>query len=474
MDKLKRPPCSQDAEMIIIGSMLNSSDCVAAAIDILNPEDFYFSQHTVIYQTMKSLVKKGSPIDEIIVKEELQRTNQLKDAGDIVYLMDVSNYAQSYAYIDSYIKIVKDKSQLRQIIEASNRSAKLAIDEPHDVEDALDSIQKMFFEIGKGSLSGEFKLIKQVIDGTKSDSGVGFIQQVQDLQEKFANEGITGSHISGVKTEFLDLDKLINGMGNSNLIILAARPGMGKTTFALNIILNVAFKSNLPIGLFSLEMGADQLLWKLICCQAEIEATKLKNPNLLPMDFQSVVAAAGMLAEKTIIMEDPSSIKINQLKARARRMKETYNIGFMVIDYLQLITSDQKTNNRQEEVAGISRELKSLARELNIPIMCLAQLSRKVEERESKKPVMSDLRESGAIEQDADVILFINRRDYHDKMDKPGLAEIIVGKNRHGETGSATLVFEKETGRFKNSTFKMPESEDEQYEKQFNEKLKGW
>lgn len=468
----KKIPFSSEAEQTIIGSMLSSFNAVNACIDTLNSDDFHIKEHKVIFDAIKMVSKRGDAVDTVTVTEALIQSGSLASSGGVDFLMNVSNFAEPYGNLEAYIKIIKNKSMFRKIIFASNEAQKLGFSDNNSPIETLDQIQKMFFEISLEDFTPNFKLAKDIISGEKSIHKKSFSDLITDYQEKIA-AGIDPNQLAGVPSGFIDLDKKIGGFGNSNLIVLAARPGMGKTTLALNFLLNTAKLHKIPVAMFSLEMGSDQLVWKLCGCEAEINAENAKKNIITPMEFQNLVGSAGVLSQLPIFLEDPPKITIAQLKSRSRRLKQVHNIGMLIIDYLQLISTTEKSQNRQEEVASISRELKSLARELNIPVICLAQLSRKVEERESKQPVMSDLRESGAIEQDSDVIIFINRRDYHNPIDKPGEAEIIVAKNRHGETGTVKLCFEKNIGKFKNYAplERMPDFHDET-EKNFDSKFK--
>jgi len=292
-----------------------------------------------------------------------------------------------------------------------------------------------------------------LLSGIESESQLPYLKELQERQEKFRELGEDALAFTGIPTHFLDLDKLIDGFAPSNLIIIAGRPAMGKTAFVLNVAENVCFKSKLPVGIFSLEMSAEQLLHRMICSQANVQSDKIRTGSLTGVEYQGIVQTVKMMQEHTMIIDDQPGINISDLRARARRMKEVYDIQLLAIDYLQLLSGSSGSygsENRQSEIAEISRMLKNLARELNIPIVCPSQLSRKVEERTGHRPMMSDLRESGSIEQDADVIIFLLRRDYYDPYDKPGLAEIIVGKNRHGKIGSVELSFRKDYAQFAN------------------------
>lgn len=287
----------------------------------------------------------------------------------------------------------------------------------------------------------------------RSETQIPYLKALQEKQERYQQKGPEDLGITGIPSHFTDLDKMINGLTSSNLMILAARPAMGKTALALNIAENVAFKTGLPVGVFSLEMTAEQLLHRMICSQSEVASDKIRTGSLNGTEYQRIVAAVNSMMEATVIIDDQPGLKITDLRARARRMKESHNIQFLVVDYLQLITGSglsRSQENRQNEISEISRMMKTLARELSLPILCLSQLSRKVEERTGHRPMMSDLRESGSIEQDSDIVMFLLRREYYDPYDKPGQAELIVAKNRHGAIGNINLTYRKELAQFVN------------------------
>jgi len=332
---------------------------------------------------------------------------------------------------------------------------KKAYEEPKDVVSTLDDAQRMFFEISQQSNPLSGIILKDVLSGVKSDDQVPFLKSLQERQEKYQTRGPEDTGITGIPTHFNDLDKMINGLGSPNLIILAARPAMGKTALAVNIAENVCFKNKIPVGIFSLEMSAEQLVHRIVCSQSEVESEKIQTGSLNGMEYQRVVAAVNEMQNHTMVIDDQAGLKITDLRARARRMKETHNIGLLVVDYLQLISgsgNNRSAESRQTEISEISRMMKNLARELNIPVICLSQLSRRVEDRAGHRPMMSDLRESGSIEQDADIVAFLLRRDYYDPMDKPGMAELIIGKNRHGQVGTVNLTYRKEIVQFVNHT----------------------
>jgi replicative DNA helicase len=447
------PPHSKESEMMVLGSMLTHTNSLNIAADGLDDSDFYFTEHKLIFQVLKTYYKNDKPADIHLVSEELKRQNKLTAIGGAAYLATLAGYAGTAAYIEEYTEIVRNKSLLRRMIHASQEVERTAISDPDDVQAALDEAQLKFFIISQAANPHMGVLIKDLISGVKSATNLPFIKELQQRQEQFQAKGPDDPGISGMPTHFIDLDKMINGLGQSNLMILAARPAMGKSALALNIAENVCFKNEVPVGIFSLEMTAEQLLHRIVCSQAEVESDKIKTGSLSGAEFQKIVGAVNSMQKHTMIIDDQPGLKITDLRARARRMREAYGIGFLIIDYLQLISGSgfrSTSENRQMEISEISRMLKNLARELNIPILCLSQLSRKVEERQGHRPMMSDLRESGSIEQDSDIVMFLLRREYYDAYDKPGMAELIVAKNRHGGVGTVNLTFRKEFAQFNN------------------------
>jgi len=447
------PPHSKESEMMVIGSMLTSIGSLNIGADGLDDSDFYFTEHKLIFQILKTCYKNDKPADIHLVCEELKRINKLSSVGGVAYLTTLAQYAGTAAYIEEYTELVKNKSLLRRMIYASQEIERHAITNPEDVHGALDEAQLKFFTISQSANPNTGILIKDLISGVKSTSSIPFIKELQQRQENYQLKGPDDPGISGMPTHFIDFDKMVNGLTPSNLMILAARPAMGKSALALNIAENICFKNGIPVGIFSLEMTAEQLLHRIICSQAEVESDKIKTGSLTGSEFQRIVASVNFMQKQTMIIDDQPGLKITDLRARARRMKEAYKIGFLVIDYLQLLSGSgfrSTSDNRQMEISEISRMLKNLARELNIPILCLSQLSRKVEERQGHRPMMSDLRESGSIEQDSDIVMFLLRREYYDPYDKPGMAELIVAKNRHGGVGNIHLTFRKEFAQFNN------------------------
>ena len=452
---IKSTPNSKDSEMMILGCMLTSVNSLNTAADSLSTNDFYYSEHKIIFQTLQEAFRKDKPADIHIIAEDLKREEKLEEVGGVVYLTSLAQYAGTSAFIEEYIMIVKNKAILRKMIETAENIEKIALEEPEDVQTVLDEAQKQFFNISQSTGNKTGILLKDILSGIKAESQTPYLKELQAKQEEFLKKGANDPKITGIPTHFSDFDKLINGMNNSNLMILAARPAMGKTALALNLAENISFKNDIPVGIFSLEMTAEQLLHRIICSQSEVESEKIKNGSLNGIEYQKIVSCVNIMMQKKMIIDDSPGLKITDLRARARRMKESFNIGFLVIDYLQLLSgsgSMRSFENRQIEISEISRMLKTLARELNIPILCLSQLSRKVEERQGHRPMMSDLRESGSLEQDSDLVMFLLRREYYDPYDKPGQGELIVAKNRHGAIGSVNLTFRKEIAQFANYT----------------------
>jgi replicative DNA helicase len=451
--KVKIAPHSKESEMMVLGCMLTSINALNIASDALDDSDFYFTEHKIIFQILKTAYKKDKPADIHLVAEDLKRQDKLTVVGGLAYLTTLAQYAGTSAFIEEYVELVHNKSLLRKMIHAAQVVEKSALEEPSDVNATLDDAQQLFFQISQAANPSAGVLIGDIFSGVKSESGSPYLKDLQDRQERYAQRGHEDTGITGLPSHFVDLDKMINGLNKSNLMILAARPAMGKTSLALNIAENVCFKSRIPVGIFSLEMSAEQLVHRIICSQAEVESDKIKTGSLNGIEYQRIVSSVSEMQKQTMIIDDQAGLKITDLRARARRMKESYGIRLLMIDYLQLISgsgSSRTTENRQNEISEISRMLKNLARELDIPIICISQLSRKVEERQGHRPMMSDLRESGSIEQDSDIIMFLLRREYYDPNDKPGMAELIVAKNRHGGVGNIQLTYRKEFTQFAN------------------------
>lgn len=452
---LKIPPNSKEAEMMVLGCMLTSINSLNIAAGRIHDSDFYFTEHKIVFQVLKQAYANDKPVDVHIVCEELKRQGNLTAVGGAGYVTTLAQFAGTSAYIDHYVEIVSNKSLLRKMIHASQSIEKNAFEEPAEVHGALDDAQQLFFEIGRSTNTSAGIALHEILDGSRAKSKNPFLKELQDRQEKYLERGPEDPGITGIPTHFLDLDKMINGFNNSNLMILAGRPSMGKTALGLNFCENIAFRNKLPVGIFSLEMSAEQLAHRMVCSQSEVESEKIQTGSLNGSDYQRIVACVKEMQSHTIIIDDQPGLKITDLRARARRMKESHDIRFLMIDYLQLISgsgSSRSAESRQMEISEISRMLKNLARELDIPVLCLSQLSRKVEERVGHRPMLSDLRESGSIEQDSDQVLLLFRPEYYDLNNKPGVAEVNIAKNRHGGVGIVSFNYQKAIGKFRNYT----------------------
>jgi replicative DNA helicase len=453
--KARIPPNSKESEMMVLGCMLTSINALNIAADSLTETDFYYNEHQIVFLSLKAAYCADKPADIHLMAEELKRLGKLDAVGGVSYLTALAQYAGTSAYIEEYVELIRNKSILRRMITAAQNIEKSALEDPPDVLATLDEAQGYFFNISQENQHNSGVLIKDLISGVKAETKLPFLKELQEKQQRFLERDPNAPTVTGIPTHFIDLDKLLNGFGPSNLMILAARPAMGKTALMTSIAENICFRNNVPVAFFSLEMSASQLLHRMVCSQAEVESDKIQTGSLNGSEYQRIVGAVNLMQKHTMIIDDQPGLKITDLRARARRLREAYGVGFIVIDYLQLISGSgtmRSMENRQNEISEISRMLKNLARELNIPILCAAQLSRKVEERQGHRPMMSDLRESGSLEQDSDVVMFLLRREYYDPYDKPGLAEVIVAKNRHGSIGTVNLAFRKEIAQFANYT----------------------
>lgn len=448
-------PHSKESEMMVLGCMLTSINALNIGADSLNIDDFYFSEHQLIFKCLQSCYKSEKPADVHIIAEELKAIDKLKAVGGVSYLTTLAQYAATSAYIEEYIEIIRNKSILRKMIEAAKKIEKESIEGKSDVSNLLDEAQGLFYQISQKANSTIGMHVKDLLSGMHSESNLPYLKELQEKQEEFHSRGSNQEPVIGIPTGYSDLDKLLGGLNDANLLILAARPSMGKTAFALNIAEHVCFKQKKAVAIFSLEMTAEELLHRMICSQAEVESEKIKTGSLDGLEYQRIVATVNSMQKHNLIIDDQPGLKITDLRARARRLKEVYNVGVIIIDYLQLLSGSRANyspDNRQNEISEISRMLKNLARELKVPVICLSQLSRKVEERSGHRPMLSDLRESGSIEQDADIVMFMFRPEYYNAQHKPGMAEVIVAKNRHGKVGNVNLTFRKAIAQFQNYT----------------------
>ncbi len=431
------PPQSVEAEQSVIGSMLIDKEVIPVVMEVLKPEDFYRPDHKEIYDVIIELFDKAQPIDLITVSERLRLHGKLDLVGGLEYLTNIATDVPTTANVKHYAKIVEEKSLLRKLIKASSDIVDLGFNASEEVSFILDKAEQNIFDILQKRSSQGFVPIKDVL-----------VDTFNKLEELYNNKG----HITGIPTGFVDLDFKTSGLHNSDLVLIAARPAMGKTAFALNLAQNAAVHSGIPVALFSLEMSKEQLVNRMLCSEAMVDSNKMKTGQLEDNDWQKVARALGPLSEAPIFIDDTPGISITEIRAKCRRMKLEHNLGLVVIDYLQLMQgSRSRSENRQQEISEISRSLKILAKEINVPVICLSQLSRAAETRTDHRPILSDLRESGAIEQDADIVMFLYRDDYYNPdTEKKNIAEIILAKHRSGSTGTVELVWLGQYTKFAN------------------------
>ena len=428
MELGKIPPHDDDAEQAVLGSMITDKDAVMSAVETLKEDDFYRDDNKTIYQATMNLYRKSEPIDIITLKDELESMNKFEQVGGYEYLASLPDKVPTTANVQKYIKIVEEKALLRKLIKTSNEIEELAYNQTEEVEDIMDGAEKKIFDLMQRKNTKSYTPIKDIL-----------VESFTNL-EKLYNQK---QHITGVPTQFYDLDDKTAGLHGSELILIAARPAMGKTTFALNIATNAALKSNVPVAIFSLEMSKDQIVNRMLCSEAMVDSNKVRTGKLDEEDWVKLAEAIGPLSEAGIYIDDTPGISVIDIRTKCRKLKMEKNIGLVVIDYLQLVQgSSKKSNNREQEIAEISRSLKILAKELNVPVIALSQLSRAVEQRPDHRPMLSDLRESGSIEQDADIVMFLYRDDYYNE-DSPekNIAEVIIAKQRGGSTGTVKLYW---------------------------------
>ena len=437
-DKVLREPQSIDAEKAVLGSMLISKDAVPRAMNILIDNSFYDSKHQIIYKNIMQLFEKNEVIDSISLINNLKKNKELEKVGGAYYITGLSNEAPSFENIEYYANIVKEKYILRTIISVSKEISFDAYDEYLDVGSILDKAEQRLFNISQQSQLSQFTDVYPLLEKVLEDWGKQ-----------------TKGTLTGIASGFTQLDNMLSGFQKSDLIILAGRPSMGKTALALTIARNSAVIYNHKVGIFSLEMSNQQLAQRLITAEARVDSHLVRTGRLPKTEWKNLAKAANALHEAPIYIDDSASLNILELRAKARKLKSEKDVDILIVDYLQLLNQDGRSENRQQEISFISRSLKALAKELNIPIIALSQLSRAVESRSEHRPIMSDLRESGAIEQDADIILFIYRKYVYsrDELDK-GLAEIIIAKHRNGPTGSLEIAFFENFAKFDNLDYR--------------------
>ncbi|MCH9029632.1 MAG: replicative DNA helicase [Bacteroidetes bacterium] len=436
-----KPPAAPEIEASVLGAMMIEKEAVPKALELLKPESFYLTSHRLIYEAMLSLFESSEPIDTVTLYEELKKREQIDEVGGAVYLSQLSQNISSAANIEYHAKIILEKQILRGLITSSHEIAKAAYQGTDDAFDILDQAERRIFEITESHLTQSY----QGMDKAVRDA-LEYIEAIHSQsQQKFS-----------VPSGYYELDELLGGFQKSDLIIIAARPSMGKTALALSIARNAAVDHNIPIGIFSLEMSTLQLIIRLLCAEGRLNAHLVRTGKLPHEEGLKLSKNAHRLIEAPIYVDDSPAQTVLEIRAKARRLKVEKNIGMIIIDYLQLMQGQVRSESREREISYISRSLKSLAKELNIPVVALSQLNRAVETRTDKRPQLSDLRESGSIEQDADVVMFLNRPEYYgiEKDENgeslEGVAEIIISKQRNGPTGIVKLAFIKEYARFEN------------------------
>ena len=429
MELGKIPPNDVEAEQAVIGSMLTDRDAVISALEVLKEEDFYREDNKTIYEAILNLYNRSEPIDIITLKAELTSMGMFDKIGGLEYIVGLPEKVPTTANVEKYISIVKEKSELRRLIKAANEIIEQGYDPTENIDDIMNSAEKKIFNIMQDKDQKSYSPIKDVL-----------IDAFTELEQLYNQK----QHITGVPTGFIDLDYKTAGLHNSDLILIAARPAMGKSAFALNIATNAALKAKVPAVLFSLEMSKEQMVNRILCSEAMVDSNKVRTGKIDDDDWIKLADTMGDLSEAPIYIDDTPGISINEIRAKCRKLKLEKNIGLVVIDYLQLVQGSSKRaqGSREQEISEISRSLKILAKEINVPVIALSQLSRAPEQRPDHRPMLSDLRESGAIEQDADIVMFLYRDDYYneDSEDK-GLAEVIVAKHRAGSTGTVKLVW---------------------------------
>ena len=420
-------PYAIEAEQSVLGSILLDKDLIIVVIDIVSKEDFYSDQNAEIYDSMLTLFKNSEPIDLITIVNELRKRSLLEKVGGIPYITSLSSAPDFTSHITKYAAIVKEKSILRKLIRTSTDLMQKSYEQSMQIQDILDFAEKSIFDIAQEK--DQRGLVK--IENVLADS----FEILQDLYMR-------KDKMTGITTGFIDLDRKINGLQKTDLILIAARPAMGKTAFSLNIAQNAAMKGNASVAIFNLEMSKEQLIQRMISSTSHVELNKLKNGNIEDDEWPKITTGMGILQNTKIYIDDSPGITAVELRSKCRRLKVEKGLDLVLIDYLQLMEGDGRTESRQQEISKISRSLKILAKELECPVIALSQLSRAVEQRSDHRPMLSDLRESGAIEQDADLVMFLYRDDYYNPdSDQKNITEVIIAKHRHGEIGTIPLTW---------------------------------
>lgn len=432
----KLPPQNLDAEMAVLCSMLIEEEAISHAIEILTEDAFYKEAHKIIFSAVVSLYAKSRAVDLVTLIDELKKRDVLEDVGGINYLTTLTTFVPTSANIRHYAKIVREKGMLRNLIASTTNILAEAYEAQEDVEDLLDKAERMIFEITSKKVEGGFVSLKDII----KDS----IETIDSLYQRKTN-------ITGLATGFIDFDKMTAGLQAADLIVVAGRPSMGKSALSACIAEHIGITQKMPVAIFSLEMSKEQLVQRMLCSHAKVDSNKVRTGFLSQSDWPRLLNAAGKFSEAPIYIDDSAALTVLELRGKARRLKSQHDIKLIIVDYLQLLQSPLRSEGRQQEIADISRSLKSLAKELNVPLIAVSQLSRKPEGRDDKRPQLADLRESGAIEQDADLVLLLFREEFYAPTDdNRGVAELLIAKQRNGPTGMINLSFIREFTRFEN------------------------
>ena len=430
------PPQSKEAEQSVLGSMIIDKEAIFAAAELLVVDDFYSSAHQKIFDAIISLSEKGEPVDLVTLSEELQRKQCLEEIGGRSYLVTLANAVPTSANIQYHSTIVREKAILRSLIQAATGIVTRSYDAPDNVDEFLDEAEQVVFEIGRRGKQQGFAPLKEVL--------VQAFDRIEKLYDE--KKGVTG-----LSTGFTDLDRICSGLQNSDLVVIAARPSMGKTTLALNMTQQIAVKEKKATAFFSMEMSKDQLAQRLLCAEAQIDAQNMRRGFLSQEEWQKLTRAVGPLSESPLYIDDSASLSVMEVRAKARRLKAERGLDAVFVDYLQLMRGFSRAESRQQELSEISRALKALAKELDVPVVALSQLSRAVEKRPDRRPILSDLMESGGIEANADLVMFIYRESYYNRdSDKGNVAEISIAKQRNGPTGIVELYFLDRYTKFAN------------------------
>jgi len=437
----KIPPQNLEAERSVLGAMLLEKETIPRVIQIIpNPNYFYLDTHKLIYEGILSLIESNKPVDLITLREEFRKKGKLNKIGGSAYLADLINCVITTANVDYYAQIVREKHILRDLLKAADEVSYLSYNDSFDLDVILDKAQSLIFNVIQQTSRTSYAHIKEILAKT--------FEHIEALYER-------KEQITGIPTGFVQLDRLTSGFQPSDLIVIAGRPSMGKTSFALNIAQYAATRARVPLLIFSLESAKEQLVERMLCSEARVNSQKLRTGYLSEDDWNKLMEAAGTLADTPIYIDDTPNISVLELRAKSRQLKVEQDIKMIIVDYLQLMAGNWRAENRQQQISEISRSLKALAKELNLPVVAISQLSRAVEQREDKHPRLSDLRESGAIEQDADLVISLYREYYYTRApEDKGITEVIVNKQRRGPTDKVKLTFIEEYTRFEDSTFK--------------------